>query len=65
MDHLVGRQAQPRGAQVHAVHLNDQKGWTQDPPLPRPDLRVDSGGRGILLESCVYLRLSEGKEILC
>ena len=27
IEHLVGRQGQPRGAQVHAVHLSDWKGW--------------------------------------
>jgi len=46
IEHLVG--AQPRGSQVQAMHLNDQKGQRQDPPLPRPHLRVGSGGEGIL-----------------
>ena len=46
-EHLVGRQDQLRGAQVHAMHLSDQKGWSQDPPLPRPHVRVGSGGEGI------------------
>ena len=32
IEHLVGRRGQPRGAQLHAVCLNDQKGWSQDPP---------------------------------
>ena len=45
--HLVGRQGQPRGAQVLAMHLSDWKGCSQDPPLPRPHLRVSSGGEGI------------------
>ena len=45
IEHLVG--AQPRGSQVQAMHLNDQKGQRQDPPLPRPHLRVGSGGEGI------------------
>jgi len=40
MEHLVGRQGQPRGAQVQAIHLSDWKGWRQDSPLPRPHLRV-------------------------
>ena len=54
IEHLVGRQGQPRGAQLHAVHLSDQKGWSQDPSLPRPHLRVGIGGKGISLEiSCV------------
>jgi len=33
IEHLVGRQGQPKGAQVHAVYMSDQKGWSQDPPL--------------------------------
>jgi len=33
MEHLVGRQGQPRVAQVHAMQLSDRKGWSQDPPL--------------------------------
>jgi len=56
IEHLVGRQGQPSGAQVH-----DQKGWSQDPPLPRPHLRGGSGGNGIVLEIPVYLRPSKGK----
>ena len=46
-EHLLGRQGQPRGAQVYAVHLSDWKGCSQDPPLPRPRVRVGSGGEGI------------------
>jgi len=42
IEHLVGRQGQPMGAQVHAMYLNDQKGWSQDPPLPRPHLWVNA-----------------------
>jgi len=62
-EHLVGRQGQPRGAQMHAVHLSDWKGWGQDPPLPRPHLWVCGGGKGILLEMCAYLRPSKGKQL--
>ena len=62
IEHLVG--AQPRGSQVQAMHLNDQKGQRQDPPLPRPHLRVGSGGEGLLLEVSAALRLSEGKWFL-
>ena len=47
IEHLVGRQGQPREAQVQAMHLTDWKGWSQDPPLPSPHLRVGSGGEGI------------------
>jgi len=57
IEHLVGSQGQPRGAQVHAMYLSDQRGWSQDPPLPRPHLRVGSVGEGILLEIPVCLRL--------
>ena len=64
MEHLVGRQGQPRGAQVHAMSLSDWQGWSQDPPLPRPHLRVGSGDKGILLEIPAYLRPSEGKQLL-
>ena len=53
IEHLVGRQGQSRGAQVHA--MDDQKDWSQDPPLPRPHLRFGSGGQAVLLEVPVYL----------
>jgi len=53
IEHLVGRQGQPRGAQVHAMPLSDQKGWSQDPPLPRPHLRVGSGGKGVIGDLCL------------
>jgi len=49
---------------VHAMHLSDQKGWSQDPPLPSPHLRIGSGGEGVLLEIPVCLRSSEGKHVL-
>ena len=58
IEHLVGRQGRPRGAQVHAMSLSDQKGWSQDPFLPRSHLRIGSGGEGILLEIHAYMRLS-------
>jgi len=63
-EHLVGRQGQSRGAQVHAMLLSDQKGWILAPPLPRPPLRVGSGGRAISLEIPTSLRSSEGKQLL-
>ena len=47
---------------MHAVYLSDWKGWSQDAPLPRPHLRVGSGGEGILLQIPAYLRPSEGKQ---
>ena len=45
----------------NAMQLSDQKGWSQDPPLPRPHLRAGSGGEGISKEVRVYPRPSEGK----
>ena len=56
------RQGQPRGAQLRTMHLSDQKGWNQDPPLPRPHLRVGSGGNGVLLEISTYMKPFEGKQ---
>jgi len=61
IEHLVERQGQPRRALLHAMHLSDQNGCTQDPPFPRPHLRVGSGGKGISVEIPVYVRPSEGK----
>jgi len=49
IEHLVRRQGQPRGSQVH--------------PLSRPHLRVGSRGEGILLVIPVYLRPSEGEQL--
>ena len=54
IEHLVGRQGQARGAQLHAVYLSDQKGWSQEAPLPRPHLRVGRANEGIFLEIPVY-----------
>jgi len=45
IEHRVGRQGQPRRAQVHATYLSDWKGWSQDATLPRPHVRVGSGGK--------------------
>jgi len=39
IEHLVGRQGQPKGAQVHAVYLSDQKGWSQAPPLSQTSFK--------------------------
>ena len=49
---------------MYAMYLSDQKGWSQDPPLPRPHLRVGSGGESTLLGIPVYLRPSKGKQLL-
>ena len=46
------------------MHVSDRKVWSQDPPLPRPYLRVDSGGEGIMMETLMYLRPSEGEQLL-
>jgi len=54
IEHLVGRQGQPRGAQVNAMYLSDWKGRSQDPSLLRPHLRVGSGSKGIFLDVLVY-----------
>lgn len=62
IEQLVGRQGEPRVAQVHAMLLKDWKGWIQDSPLPRPHSRVDSGGKGISGDPCLpfqgFLRVS-------
>jgi len=63
-EHLVGRQGQPRGAQLYAICSSDQKGWNQDPPLPIPHLRVGSGSKVTLLEVLVFVRPCEGKKFL-
>ena len=39
------------------------EGWSQDPPLPSPHLRVGSGDKHILLGKSAYLRPSMGKQI--
>jgi len=65
IEHLVGRQDQPRRAQVHAVPLSDWKGWSQDPPLPRPHLKVGHGGKATLLEFPACLWPSKGKQAFC
>lgn len=49
-----GRQCPPKEAQVRAMQLSDWKEWNEDPPLPRPDLRICSGNDGISLEIPAY-----------
>jgi len=34
MEHLVGRQGQPREAQVHAMYLSDGRGGARIHPFP-------------------------------
>jgi len=34
IEHLLGRQGQPKGAQVYAMHLSDQKGRARIHPFP-------------------------------
>ena len=46
------------------MNLSDQKGWSQDPPLPRPHLRVGSGSKDSFLDIPVYLSPAEGKQLL-
>ena len=58
------RQDQLRGAQLHATHLSDWKGCSQDPPLPRLHLMVGSRGGGVLQKILAYWRPSEGKQFL-
>ena len=62
IEHLMERQGQARRAQVQAMYLSDQRRWSQDPPLPRPHLRVGSGGKDVLLEIPAYVRPSKGKQ---
>ena len=47
----------------NAMHLSDQKGGSQDPPLPGPYLRVGSEIK-VVLEILAYLRSSKGKQLL-
>jgi len=49
IEHLVGRQGQPRGAQVYAMQLSGQKGWSQDPPPPRPSFKGWQGRQRYLV----------------
>jgi len=42
---------------------SDWKGWSLDPPLPRPHLRAGSRGEGVLLEIPAYLWPANGKQI--
>lgn len=55
IEHLMGRQGQPRGAQVHAMYLSDWKEWSQDPSLPRPHLGIGSGSKMFLSGNLCFL----------
>jgi len=57
IEHVVGRQGQPSGAQVHAM--------SQDPPIPTPHLRAGSGGNGSFLEISPFLKVSSFFFYLC
>ena len=64
IEHLVGRQGQPRGAQLHAMQCIERpEGLSQDASLPSPHLRAGSGGEGISLENPECLRPSKGKQL--
>jgi len=60
IEHVVGKLGQHKPGQIHTIHLSDWKGWMQDPPRPRPHLRVGSGGKAILLEIPDVLRPFKG-----
>jgi len=45
------------------MYLSLQMGWSQDPPLLRPHLRVGSGVVSILLEILTYLRSVKGESL--
>lgn len=59
----MGRHSQHREAHVHAMHVSDWKGWSQEPSPPSAYLRVGSGGISILLDIPASWRLSKGKQI--
>lgn len=44
--------------------LSDQKGWSENPPLPRLQLWVISGHESIFLVIPACLRSSESKQLL-
>ena len=64
MEHLVGRQGQPRELRCMQCNHWVTEGLGQDAPLPRPHLRAGSGSEGISLGIPVYLRPSKGKSKL-
>ena len=61
--HLVGRQGQPMGAKVRAIHLIDHKLWSQDPTLSSLHLTVGNGGKGISLD-VLFLMPSKSKQVV-
>jgi len=59
-DRAPGGKAGPSSG---ACNTPEWKGWSQDPSLPRPHLRVGSGSEGVLLEIPACLRPSKGKQL--
>lgn len=61
-DWALGRKAEATQGSPNVC--NDQKGWSQDPSLPRSHLKVGSRGTVVSLEIPVCMRTSEGKHFL-
>jgi len=66
IEHLVGRQDQPRGAQVHVMQCNARvmEGVEPGSTLSQTSFKDWQWRGGVLLEISVYLRPSEGKKML-
>jgi len=45
------------------MQLSDWKGWSQDPPIPRPHLRAGAEGKSVLLKILAYWRPSDDKQL--
>jgi len=43
IEHLVGGQGQPRGAQVQAMYLRDWRRWRQNPPVSQTSFKSWQG----------------------
>ena len=48
---------------MRAMQLRDWKGWSQDPPIPRPHLRAGAEGKSVLLKILAYWRPSDDKQL--
>lgn len=59
-DWASGGKSGPSQGNSAACSAPDWKRWSGDPPLPRFNLMVGSGGKGILLSAPTYWRLSKG-----